>query len=75
MRSVRVRGPVIEASREECLADLRARSAAAQEGVNPDEWVVWRVVPTRVEFWQGSADRRHVRILFLRDGLDWRLES
>ena len=35
VRSVRVRGRVIPASREECLADLRARSLAAQSGVDP----------------------------------------
>lgn len=74
VRSVRVRGPVIEASREESLADLRARSAAAQEGVNPDDWTLWRVVPTRVEFWQGSPDRRHVRVVFVRDAHGWRFE-
>lgn len=72
MRSVRVRGPVVEASPAESLADLRARSAAAQAGVDPDDWTVWRVRPSTVEFWQGSSDRRHVRILFDRDQDVWR---
>ncbi|MBD7956829.1 pyridoxamine 5'-phosphate oxidase family protein [Microbacterium sp. Sa4CUA7] len=74
-RSVRVRGSVVEASREESLADLRARSAAAQEGVAPDDWTLWRVEPTRVEFWQGAPDRHHVRIVYLRDGDGWRIED
>lgn len=73
VRSVRVRGPVIEASREESMADLRARSAAAQEGVDPDDWTVWRVVPTHVEFWQGSEDRHHIRVAFVRSGDAWRV--
>lgn len=75
VRSVRVRGSVVEASREESLADLRARSAAAQDGVDPDDWTLWRVLPTRVEFWQGSPDRQHVRIVYLRDGDGWRIEA
>lgn len=74
VRSVRVRGPVVEAPREESLADLRARSAAAQDGVDPDDWTVWRVVPIRVEFWQGSTDRQHARIVFVRDEAGWRVE-
>jgi len=72
-RSVRIRGPVVETSREESLADLHARSAAAQEGVDPDDWTVWRVVPTRVEFWQASEDRHHIRVVFLRSGDAWRV--
>lgn len=72
VRSVRVRGIVVEASREESLADLRARSAQAQEGVDPDDWTLWRVVPGRIEFWQGSPDRRHVRLVFVRAGEAWR---
>ena len=72
-RSVRIRGPVVETSREESLADLHARSAAAQEGIDPDDWTVWRVVPTRVEFWQASEDRHHIRVVFLRSGDAWRV--
>jgi len=75
VRSVRVRGRAVEASREESLADLRARSAAAQDGVDPDDWRLWRVVPERVEFWQGSVDRRHMRIVFVRQEDEWRIEG
>ncbi len=72
VRAVRVRGPVVEASAEESAADLAARSPAAREGVPPGEWVVWRVVPRRIEFWQGSPDRRHVRLVYECDGDGWR---
>ncbi|NLE78642.1 MAG: pyridoxamine 5'-phosphate oxidase [Rhodococcus sp.] len=75
VRSVRVRGAVVEASREESLADLSARSPAAREGVDADDWTLWRVVPTRIEFWQGSVDRRHVRIVFGRENGHWQLEG
>lgn len=64
-----------EASRAESLADLQARSAAAQRDTDPEEWSVWRVVPDRVEFWQGSQDRRHHRIVYTADGTRWRLEA
>ncbi|WP_018156816.1 pyridoxine/pyridoxamine 5'-phosphate oxidase [Demetria terragena] len=74
VRSVRVRGLVVEASSEECLADLRARSEAAQRGVDPADWKLWRVVPDRVEFWQGSRDRRHRRIVFVWAASGWHRE-
>lgn len=73
-RAVRARGPVVEASTEECAADLAARSAAARADVSPGDWRLWRLQPVRLEFWQGAADRRHVRIVYTREGAGWRLE-
>lgn len=70
-RAVRLRGPVVEASREECLADLRARPAAGQAGVDPDDWRLWWLRPTWVEFWQGSRDRDHHRIVYRLDSGGW----
>lgn len=75
VRSIRIRGEVREASRQESLADLRARSTAAQRDTDPDDWTVWRLVPSRVEFWQGSQDRRHIRIVYIAEGTDWRVEA
>jgi len=71
VRAVRVRGSVEEATPEESAADLAARSAAARADVNPGDWVLWRIRPVHVEFWQGSPDRRHARILFDRVGDTW----
>lgn len=71
MRAVRVRGHVVEASAEESAADLRARSAAAQEGIAPEDWVLWRLDPTAIEFWQGAADRRHTRLQYTRTDRMW----
>lgn len=71
VRAVRVRGSVEEATAKESAADLAARSAAARADVDPGDWVLWRIRPVHVEFWQGSPDRRHARILFDRVGETW----
>lgn len=63
MRAVRVRGPVLPASREESEADLARRGRSARASVEPGDWHLWRLRPARVEHWQGSPDRRHVRIV------------
>lgn len=70
-RAVRVRGVVREASPEESDADLAARSVAAREGLGPGDWVRWWLEPQRVEFWQGSPDRRHTRIVYIPAGEGW----
>ncbi|MFJ4996779.1 pyridoxamine 5'-phosphate oxidase family protein [Microbacterium sp. NPDC088619] len=64
VRAVRVRGRVEEATPEESAADLAARSPAARADIADGDWVLWRIVPTRIEFWQGSRDRRHTRVIF-----------
>lgn len=71
VRAVRVQGRVIEASADESAADLAARSAAARSGIEPGQWVLWRIVAERVEFWQGAVDRRHTRIVYRREGEEW----
>lgn len=71
VRAVRVRGQVVEASAEDSAADLAARSRAARDGVAAGDWVLWRVRPVRVEFWQGEPDRRHSRIVFDRGDEGW----
>lgn len=71
MRAVRIRGPVREASREECEADLASRSPQARASVAGGDWTLWWIEATRVEFWQGSTSRRHTRIVYERDGPGW----
>lgn len=71
VRAVRVRGAAQEASAAESAADLAARSAAARDGIADAAWVLWRIVPDRVEFWQGSTDRNHTRIVYERTAHGW----
>ena len=40
----------------------------------PPHWGGFRIVPQRVEFWYGRADRLHDRVLYVRDGDAWRTE-
>jgi pyridoxamine 5'-phosphate oxidase len=74
VRAVRVQGAVREASRAESDADLAARSVSARDGIEPGDWVLWRIVPTRVEFWQGSPDRRHTRIVYVSNARGWSVQ-
>jgi pyridoxamine 5'-phosphate oxidase len=74
MRAIRLRGRVVEADPIESAADLAARSPEARAGVDPADWMLWRVVPDRVEFWQGATDRRHVRVHYRRTGSSWEIE-
>jgi pyridoxamine 5'-phosphate oxidase len=71
VRAVRVRGNVEEASAADSRADLAARSASARADVAEGDWVLWRLRPTRVEFWQGAVDRRHARVVYERSEADW----
>ena len=36
----------------------------------PPHWGGWRIVPDRVEFWQGRADRMHDRLRFEQNAVD-----
>ncbi|MFD5226915.1 pyridoxal 5'-phosphate synthase [Microbacterium sp. NPDC058342] len=75
VRAVRVRGSVHEATAAESAADLAARSPAARAGVAAGDWVLWRVVPERIEFWQGAQDRDHLRLVYRRGAHSWTREA
>lgn len=56
-------------SREELAERVRLLDEEAGPGpvARPPVWGGYRVVPQRVEFWQGGPDRLHDRLVFSRD--------
>lgn len=63
-----VQSTVVE-SRRELIERVRLLDEETGEGKvpRPPIWGGYRVVPQRVEFWQGGADRLHDRLVFIRD--------
>ena len=39
----------------------------------PPHWGGYAVQPTSIEFWQGRANRLHDRLLFSKEGNDWKI--
>lgn len=77
--SSRPRGSQISAiaSRQSRIVESRAELEAAvaaleqryanQEIPRPDNWGGYRVIPEKMEFWQGRSNRLHDRIVFFRE--------
>ena len=63
-----VQSTVVE-SRAELEARVRLLDEETGSGPvpRPAVWGGYRVVPRKVEFWQGGADRLHDRLVFVRD--------
>ena len=51
-----------------------ARARFNEQPPRPPHWGGYRVMPRRIEFWQGRADRLHDRLLYSRAGAAWRME-
>jgi pyridoxamine 5'-phosphate oxidase len=62
-------------SREELESRVEAMDRRFSEHVpRPPHWKGFRVLPERIEFWQGRLDRLHDRVLFRHDGERWVIE-
>jgi pyridoxamine 5'-phosphate oxidase len=55
------------------VAEIEARYAG-RPIPHPPNWAGFRVIPAAIEFWKDGAYRLHDRILFTREGLDWKTE-
>jgi pyridoxamine 5'-phosphate oxidase len=55
---------------DDAIASQLRRLEAAPDLVAPN-WALFVVTPQAVEFWQGSDDRRHDRLRYLRDKDGW----
>jgi pyridoxamine 5'-phosphate oxidase len=58
---------------------LEARLAEAatnfpDEVPPPTTWGGYRLVPERIEFWQGRTNRLHDRLVYRKNGADWVIE-
>lgn len=45
-----------------------------QRGVRPSNWGGYRIIPERMEFWQGRTDRMHDRIVYILTGDKWEMQ-
>jgi pyridoxamine 5'-phosphate oxidase len=61
------------ATLEARVVEIEARLMGA-EVPRPPNWSGFRVVPQAIEFWKDGAYRLHDRILFTREGMEWRTE-
>jgi len=46
----------------------------ANEIIKPEFWGGYRVIPNKIEFWQGRPNRLHDRILYAKGDSDWKIQ-
>jgi pyridoxamine 5'-phosphate oxidase len=63
--------PLVDVAELDTEIDKAYHRLNDDPGLVPDEWVSYAVRPSEVEFWEGSADRRHRRLSYQRDADGW----
>jgi pyridoxamine 5'-phosphate oxidase len=53
---------------------LKVKNQFGQNPPRPEHWGGYRVIPQRMEFWQGRENRLHDRLLYLRTDTRWKIE-
>ncbi|HEY8067779.1 MAG TPA: pyridoxamine 5'-phosphate oxidase [Burkholderiales bacterium] len=65
----------VVAGREILEAEMqKQKSEHGENPPRPAHWGGYRVVPSRIEFWQGRENRLHDRLLYSRSGDAWKIE-
>lgn len=64
--------PLGELSQIHRVAQESRARLEADPDLAPDDWGLYLVRPHEVEFWQGTPDRRHTRLRYEQEGVDWR---
>lgn len=59
---------------ENKVEQLKAKYKDAEALPRPEHWGGYRLVPDRVEFWQGRSSRLHDRICYHLEKEEWKLE-
>lgn len=54
---------------DDALEAITQRFAGEEKVPVPGHWGGWRIVPERVEFWQGRTNRMHDRLLYETDAI------
>jgi pyridoxamine 5'-phosphate oxidase len=57
----------------DAVAEVESRFSGV-EIPRPEFWGGYRVIPDRIEFWQGQTNRLHDRLVFTRRGDGWNVE-
>lgn len=58
---------------EEAFAQMKRKFSEGEIPL-PGFWGGYRVVPEKVEFWQGGSNRLHDRFMYSRQGAGWQIE-
>ena len=61
-------------SREELATKIEEYVSSEKKVIRPDTWGGYTLTPTKIEFWQGRANRLHDRILFTFENENWKIE-